>query len=76
MILNLNFSNFFFIFSHMMFIPMNHTKHQSLIEPRRLEHFGEESDQPPPLPVKKKHSKLSLSSAYFDLIQVENGHFS
>lgn len=54
---------FVFIYSHMMFIPMNHTKHQSLIEPRRLNHFGDESnqsDQPPPLPVKKKHSKLSF----------------
>lgn len=44
----------FYLISHMMFIPM-HTKHQSLIEPRRPNHFGD--DQPPPLPVKKKHSK-------------------
>ncbi|XP_055301068.1 guanine nucleotide-releasing factor 2 isoform X17 [Sitodiplosis mosellana] len=41
--------------NHMMFIPMNHPKHTSMIEPRRLNHFGDESDQPPPLPVKKKH---------------------
>ncbi|XP_031627493.1 guanine nucleotide-releasing factor 2-like isoform X2 [Contarinia nasturtii] len=42
--------------NHMMIIPMNHTKHQSMIEPRRINHhFGDESDQPPPLPVKKKH---------------------
>lgn len=31
-------------------------KHTSLIEPRRINHF-ENNDQPPPLPVKKKHSK-------------------
>lgn len=53
----------------MMFIPMNHTKHQSMIEyrePRRINHFSnEELDQPPPLPVKKKHSKWSLLYTYF-----------
>lgn len=51
---------FFLLFSHMMFIPMNHPKHTSMIEPRRLNHFGDESDQPPPLPVKKKHSKYGF----------------
>lgn len=51
---------FFRHFSHMMFIPMN-TKYQSLIEPRRFNHFSDESDQPPPLPVKKKHSKFFIS---------------
>lgn len=49
------------IHSHMMFIPMNHTKHQSLIEPRRFNHFVDGTDQPPPLPVKKKHSKWLFS---------------
>ncbi|KAJ6637477.1 Guanine nucleotide-releasing factor 2 [Pseudolycoriella hygida] len=30
------------------------SKHQSLIEPRRVNHF-DDNEQPPPLPVKKKH---------------------
>ncbi|XP_055301053.1 guanine nucleotide-releasing factor 2 isoform X3 [Sitodiplosis mosellana] len=47
--------------NHMMFIPMNHPKHTSMIEPRRLNHFGDESDQPPPLPVKKKHMFQSVA---------------
>ncbi|XP_031627497.1 guanine nucleotide-releasing factor 2-like isoform X6 [Contarinia nasturtii] len=48
--------------NHMMIIPMNHTKHQSMIEPRRINHhFGDESDQPPPLPVKKKHMFQSVA---------------
>lgn len=35
-----------------------HTKHQSLIEPRNVNHFDDISgDIPPPLPVKKKHSE-------------------
>lgn len=32
------------------------SKHQSLIEQRRVNHF-DDNEQPPPLPVKKKHSK-------------------
>lgn len=46
--------------SHMMFIPM-HSKHQSLIEPRRQNHFLDGSDEPPPLPVKKKHSEYLVA---------------
>lgn len=34
------------------------SKHQSLIEPRRANHF-DNCEQPPPLPVKKKHSKFA-----------------
>lgn len=43
--------------SNMMFNVMQ-SKHQSLIEPRRPNHFGDHNEQPPPLPVKKKHSKF------------------
>ena len=36
------------------------SKHQSLIEQRRVNHF-DDNEQPPPLPVKKKHSKYIRS---------------
>jgi len=52
-----------------------HLKHQSLIEPRRIDGIsgsrttiaGETSlKEPPPLPLKKKHSKcISLIEIYF-----------
>lgn len=60
----------------MMFIPMNHTKHQSLIEPRRFNHFGDGTDQPPPLPVKKKHSKwlFSVSISFDEFHYYKNFH--
>lgn len=63
------------LYSHMMFIPMNQTKHQSLIEPRRFNHFGDGSDQPPPLPVKKKHSKWLFSvNIVLWVLHYENFH--
>lgn len=39
------------------------SKHQSLIEQRRVNHF-DDNEQPPPLPVKKKHSKYTISSLF------------
>lgn len=51
-------------FSNMMFNAM-HSKHQSLIEPRRADFFGDNNEQPPPLPVKKKHSKFQPFPNHF-----------
>lgn len=39
-------------------------KHQSLIEPRRADFFGDPGEQPPPLPVKKKHSEFQVFFSY------------
>lgn len=36
-----------------------HNKHQSLIEPRRANHF-DDGELPPPLPIKKRHSKTYI----------------
>lgn len=39
------------------------SKHQSLIEQRRVNHF-DDNEQPPPLPVKKKHSKYTFLTIF------------
>lgn len=44
------------------FSPM-HNKHRSLIEPKRALFFDAKDELPPPLPVKKKHSKFTARFA-------------
>lgn len=47
------------------------TKHQSLIEPRKISNFDDlNNEKPPPLPVKKKHSKFILIFIYFLLYYI------
>lgn len=57
-----------FLFSYYIFLcvysPM-HNKHRSLIEPKRTLFFDGKGDIPPPLPVKKKHSKHKLDVIFF-----------
>lgn len=38
-----------------------HMKHQSLIETRQFQQQSLSGEQPPPLPMKKKHSKYRLN---------------
>lgn len=53
--LPLRFASHPLFLKHQMGVMPN--KHQSLIEPRHMKNF-DNSEEPPPLPIKKKHSKF------------------
>lgn len=59
------FAVFILHFSMCLFYSPMHNKHRSLIEPKRALFFDGKDDIPPPLPVKKKHSKHELDVIFF-----------